>query len=311
MAVIRENISTSRHARDLFVEGVLALKAELTDTTTSDLGLPGQSEKVSTYDMFTVWHHLAMGRLTPPTQGDRNAAHSGPVFLPWHRLMLVLLELQIQRVLNNDDFALPYWDWASDGDLPAAQQKTTSLWKDTGIGGSGSPVADGPFTFDKYQVRIDSGPTGRLRATNRPLRRNLAGDIATLPTTSDVSTALGLTDYDNPDWDRTSAGFRNTVEGWPGAPGLHNRVHVWVGGDMAPATSPNDPVFYLNHCNEDRLWEAWLQDNGRTYVPDQNASADLEMHRINDPMYSILLSQPVTPADVLDVSTFYTYDKLP
>ncbi|MTD56562.1 tyrosinase family protein [Amycolatopsis pithecellobii] len=88
-------------------------------------GIAGPAQQVSTYDLFTVWHHLAMGRLTPPTQGDRNAAHSGPVFLPWHRLMLLLPELQMQRVLGTEEFALPYWDWAADGDLPAAQQAAT------------------------------------------------------------------------------------------------------------------------------------------------------------------------------------------
>src|SRR5829696_1697483 len=44
---------------------------------------------------------------------------------------------------------------------------------------------------------------------------------------------------------------------------MHNQVHVWIGGDMGPATSPNDPVFYLNHCNVDRIWEAWLVNQGR------------------------------------------------
>jgi tyrosinase len=80
---------------------------------------------------------------------------------------------------------------------------------------------------------------------------------------------------------------------------------------MAPATSPNDPVFYLNHCNVDRVWEAWLVNQGRTYVPSQSESAQLAMHRLNDPMYSILISQPTTPAQMLDVSQLYTYDLLP
>jgi hypothetical protein len=35
------------------------------------------------------------------------------------------------------------------------------------------------------------------------------------------------------------------------------------------------------------------------------------MHRLNDPMYSILISQPTTPAQMLDVSQFYIYDLLP
>src|SRR5215212_8845828 len=76
-------------------------ESEFPGPTTSDFGIPGPVQQVSTYDLFTVWHHLAMGRMTPPTQNDRNAAHSGPVFLPWHRLMLLLFELQIQRILND------------------------------------------------------------------------------------------------------------------------------------------------------------------------------------------------------------------
>jgi hypothetical protein len=33
------------------------------------------------------------------------------------------------------------------------------------------------------------------------------------------------------------------------------------------------------------------------------------MHRINDPMFSILIQQPVTLAQMLDVSAFYGYDQ--
>ena len=65
MAVIRRNIVNSQAARDAFVAGVLALKAEFLGTTTVDLGLSGPPQDVSTYDLFTVWHHLAMGLLTP------------------------------------------------------------------------------------------------------------------------------------------------------------------------------------------------------------------------------------------------------
>ena len=35
---------------------------------------------------------------------------------------------------------------------------------------------------------------------------------------------------------------------------MHNLVHRWVGGSMGPGTSPNDPVFFLHHCNVDRIW---------------------------------------------------------
>jgi tyrosinase len=78
---------------------------------------------------------------------------------------------------------------------------------------------------------------------------------------------------------------------------------------MSPASSPNDPVFFLNHCNEDRIWEAWMQENGRTYLPPQTAPATLKGHRINDQL-SPLVSPPTTPAAVLNVLAQYVYDSL-
>ena len=53
--------------------------------------------------------------------------------------------------------------------------------------------------------------------------------------------------------------------------------HSLVGGDMLPSTSPNDPIFYMDHCNVVRIWEAWMQKPGgpgRIYVP-----ATVPMHR--------------------------------
>jgi peroxiredoxin len=38
----------------------------------------------------------------------------------------------------------------------------------------------------------------------------------------------------------------------------HFLTHVAVGGDLADfATVGGDPLFYLHHCNLDRLWESW------------------------------------------------------
>ena len=98
---------------------------------------------------------------------------------------------------------------------------------------------------------------------------------------------------------------------------MHNRIHVWVGGDMAPATSPNDPVFYLNHCNVDRIWSGWQKiHNNPQYVPDASATTTLRGHRLNDRLFSITSSDlfdpiykgKVSPADLLDVSARYSYE---
>ena len=83
---------------------------------------------------------------------------------------------------------------------------------------------------------------------------------------------------------------------------------------MGPASSPNDPAFFLNHCNVDRIWAAWQGRFPRSrYVPSGNASDDLFRHRLNDPMHSFLTDpdgRAWRPRDVLNVSSFYTYDNL-
>lgn len=95
------------------------------------------------------------------------------------------------------------------------------------------------------------------------------------------------------------------------APCLPNRVHVFVGEDMLLSTSPNDPVFYLNHRNVDRIWERWMQPSPQghehVYVPPQSAPASLSGHRINNELL-FPLAPSATPADMLDVAEFYPYD---
>lgn len=40
--------------------------------------------------------------------------------------------------------------------------------------------------------------------------------------------------------------------------GPHGSVHTTINGNMySPTTAAQDPVFWLHHCNIDRLWEVW------------------------------------------------------
>jgi tyrosinase len=77
---------------------------------------------------------------------------------------------------------------------------------------------------------------------------------------------------------------------------------------MSPASSPNDPVFFLNHCNVDRLWAAWQQNHGNApYLPGGNAPAALRYHRLTDNLFSVFPNAPKV-SDMLDVSDIYSYD---
>jgi tyrosinase len=334
MAIMRRNILTDEVPLKKFCEGVNLLKEDFSaGVTTQTLGLDGAARPVSAYDQFVIWHYVAMNTLTPnddTNTRDRNSAHRGSIFLPWHRFMLLLLEQHLQRVLGDKTFGLPYWDWAADGDhQPVEEQPRLALWKDSGIGGTGTPVKDGPFGFDEghpersfrvfFFEDLISGELAVPLSGGRGLVRQLgAARIARdLPTTVQVSQVLQTqTTYDEPEWNVDSGGFRNVLEGWrPFATGraaeLHNRVHVWIGGDMGPGTSPNDPAFYLNHCNVDRIWEAWMVKHGRSYLPADTTAGAPVGHRLNDKIISLITTMTTTPAEMLDVGNLYSYDVLP
>lgn len=305
---VRANILTNTAARDQYIQGCLLLKREFLGPTTRDFGIAGASTPVSTWDLFVIWHHVAMTTFTPASQTDRNAAHRGPVFLPWHRWMMVLLEFQFQRLLGDPNFGIPYWDWAEPG-------SEAGIFAADCMGGSGTPISTGAFrpsAANPFLVRVVANSAGTLTQANRGLRRQ-TGSAPSLPTKTQTGALLtpALSAYDAAPWNTSSAGLRNRLEGWlPADPfsNMHNRVHVWVAGDMGPSTSPNDPVFYLNHCNVDRLWEAWMQTNGRNYQP-ATGPASLNRHRLNDQMFA-LISAPVRVSQMLDPTPFYTYDSL-
>lgn len=279
------------------------------------------------YDDFVRRHHQAMNRPTvlpnePPT--FRNVAHRGPAFLPWHRYFIREFELALQRKVPG--VTLPYWDWAADAGNPTA----APLWNTnpgTGrvyIGGDGQSPGDrvvtGPFAGWRIliaqgnQLVVRPGATGLIRRLGRD---PLAAGSPPFPIPGQVGQALSVTAYDHAPWNEkmdTDPSFRNRWEGWLRRAGeqgsqLHNRVHLWVGGDMLPGTSPNDPAFFLHHCNVDRIWAKWQQMHASAaYLP---SAGGPPQHNLND-MMAELTSPNATPARCLDYRTNlqYEYDVL-
>lgn len=318
MAAIRRDITQSTTDADRFIEGVLALKNTPVNLRASQLGIGAgprvDDSDLSWWDLFVVWHAWSMRQMTG---GGRNAAHSGPVFLPWHRWFMLILEIQMRNVLGvpQDDFGLPYWDWASDGEIPSALQPSAPVFQIIGGDGSGNDgdLGDGPFTpAGGFVVNVEEGPNNDLRATNRALRRDLGRFTGSLPNRGDIANTMVLDTYDTDPFSADSRNsFRNGLEGWSGVG--HNQVHVYVGGDMLAGTSPNDPIFFLNHCNVDRLWAEWQAESpGHTYLPlgTSVAGEALFRHRSNDPLYSILTRDQPAVITMEDVSPWYGYDSL-
>jgi hypothetical protein len=293
------------------------------------------------YDEFIRRHHEAMMDAscmlseTFCTEDTRNVAHKGPVFLPWHRKYIRDFELALQSVQSVapgvPDVTLPYWDWAADaGNHP--NPALAPLWSATYIGGDGDSakgdfVQDGPFK-DWVALIMQDGVGGMALVPRPGLQRRLGRDPSgspTLPTPADVADCLtsetdSLTKagiYDSAPWNMSSSpSFRNRLEGWLGhptdatlPPRLHNRVHTWVGGDMLFHTSPNDPVFFLNHCNVDRLWAQWqVANSSAPYVP---AGDGPPGQNLTDAMQDLGVAG-ITPASTLDHHAMdYMYDTEP
>ena len=249
-------------------------------------------------------------------------AHQGPAFLPWHREFILRFERELQIALNDNNFGLPYWDWAADSALddPADSNRTAmAVWRDDLLGGNGDPadgnhVKTGPFAHNPGDPEswtiFDNNPADRAPFLKRAFGR---GSAPTLPTQNDVNAALVIDIYDRSPWDRPGSGsnsFRNHFEGWNPPLGLHNRVHVWIGGSMSPGTSPNDPVFFLHHCNCDRIWALWqICHPNVPYAPADNVADAPAGHRLNDRMFPWTAATDHRISDLLDITALgFSYD---
>jgi tyrosinase len=169
-------------------------------------------------------------------------AHGAPGFLPWHRAYLLDLERELQAI--DPAVALPYWRF---------DQAAPSIFNRDFLGvsdalGTVQFSATNPLQFWKTD-----GVQGINRRPFFPTTTAPPG-LRTEPQTL----ALG-TQY---------AAFR-TLEGNP-----HGSAHTSFGGSISSiGTAAKDPLFFLLHCNVDRLWAKWQRQNGR-FNPALAASFD-------------------------------------
>ncbi|OLY83523.1 putative tyrosinase-like protein tyr-3 [Smittium mucronatum] len=161
--------------------------------------------------------------------------HGGPIFLPFHRRLVLDIEEAGKRY--SPDFFVPYWDATRDYQSP----EKSIVFSPDYMGGNGDPSNDNCIT---------NGPEyGWNMSYPRPhcLRRVFNGQNGTVkswysPETM-TSTLQTSTSLDN---------FRSNLEFT-----LHGAVHLGVGGDMITPEAPNDFIFFLHHSNMDRLWWKW------------------------------------------------------
>lgn len=161
-------------------------------------------------------------------------SNMGPVglqrFLPWHRTFLYEFENLLQSI--NPDITIPYWDWTVDQSIPLWLQVFTPT-----VIGTNTPDVSFPIV----------------------VTRTPGSDAPELPPKSDVDKVMAKKNYTEFTDCLESGNFGNHPEFQTG---MHDQVHVWVGGAMGQIPiAPADPLFWLHHANIDRIWSLWQKQN--------------------------------------------------
>jgi tyrosinase len=267
------------------------------------------------YDKYTEWHYVTMmsqAGTEPPGATARNFAHVSPIFLPWHRAYLIRLEQDLRSV-SDDSVSIPYWDWTIDSTLPNPAK--SMIWNDDYFGSSNTitgKVETGPF--NNWKINFTTTIDGRSITINEFLTRRFRTRTERLPFSDEVTKVIeNLSDYDIYPWERTpNIYFRPALEFE-----IHNPVHRWIDGTMRREYSPGDPIFYLHHCNIDRIWAAWqIKHNFYDKYPADGEIRDTNNIRIdgqnrNDKMWPWKEQNDKVLREFLDFRPYYKYDKLP
>ncbi|WFU07265.1 tyrosinase family protein (plasmid) [Rhizobium sp. CB3171] len=228
-------------------------------------------------------------------------------FTSWHRGYLGYFEETCRELSGNPDFALPYWDWTANPEvLPPLfgtildpvnssayipdcnsfqdimQEPIKAYWDDLSPAQLEQQNLRGYPDFDALwndaMASFANQPNARFLTAQHP-KLNPATQVAVNIDT--IKASLAPTIFANDVGSPTLAfnspvssshqvapvGF-SILEGQP-----HNRVHMSVGGQKAPYglmsqnLSPLDPIFFLHHCNIDRLWDVWTRKQQAMGLP--------------------------------------------
>lgn len=151
-------------------------------------------------------------------------------FLPWHRMYVTYFEQIIRQVSGDECFTLPYWDYTDPAHqaLPEEfRQKDHPIW-------------------------------GALYRENRRPAVNSGESVSQGPDGADLNLeCMRSTNYSRLGGD---AGFCSNTDQAP-----HGALHVAVGNSQGMGAVPwaaSDPIFWLHHCNIDRIWASWNRAGG-------------------------------------------------
>ncbi|TVU14779.1 hypothetical protein EJB05_38272, partial [Eragrostis curvula] len=176
--------------------------------------------------------------------------HNCWLFFPWHRFYLYFHERILGKLIGDDKFALPFWNWDAPAGMtlpPIYANRNSPLYDPRR-----NPAHQPPFPLD---LDYDGTDTATPRA--QLIDQNLNIMYRQMISGSKKRELFFGQPYRQGDMPDPGPG---TIESVP-----HNPVHLWTGDPRQPNnedmgnfySAARDPVFFAHHGNVDRMWYIW------------------------------------------------------
>ncbi|XP_076918972.1 polyphenol oxidase I, chloroplastic-like [Bidens hawaiensis] len=181
--------------------------------------------------------------------------HNSWLFFPFHRWYLYFYERILGSLIDEPEFALPFWKWDEPAGMPIP-----SIF----LPGEPNPLFDqyrDPNHIEDRLLDLDYSGTDKEIPDQQQIYCNLSTVYRDLVRNGGDQLSFFGGKY--------VAGDSPVANGAPSVgsveAGSHTAVHRWVGDpsqpngeDMANFYSAGyDPIFYVHHANVDRMWKLW------------------------------------------------------
>jgi len=259
-------------------------------------------------------NYNGVGQCSTCSDADGYCTHDSVLFPAWHRTYMALFEQQFMSVVNQiaasypaaqkpamqgaaSFMRFPYWDWAAQ---PAPGKPTLPIVVSekyiTVNGPSGSETIINPLfrhdfadpsgmyysPFVNWHVTLRYPNSDANTASSVEANATTAFDNIRASMQDQVyqlfSTCSDYLHFSNDDAGSSSTSCSNSLEG------IHNTIHTTAGGPGSStvsgghmtylATAAFDPIFWLHHCNVDRLFAMWQSQYPNAYGGSQPAPHD-------------------------------------
>ncbi|XP_076934062.1 polyphenol oxidase, chloroplastic-like [Bidens hawaiensis] len=182
--------------------------------------------------------------------------HGSWLFLPFHRYYLYFFEKICGKLINDPNFAMPFWNWDAPDGMYIPDIYTNKK----------SPLYD-LFRDAKHQppnvIDLDFNGVNENLSKSKKVSTNLTIMYRQMVSSAKTASLFMGSPYRAGDEANPGGGSLESIP--------HGPVHVWTGDSNQPNgedmgnfySAARDPLFYAHHSNIDRMWSVWKTLGGR------------------------------------------------